>query len=88
MTKADAKPSKRSQTKLLFLAFLTGFVLIELGIGLSFYIHEANHNNDSLDVLFGSLEFALIFALPAGIIVSLIVWGIQTLRLNGGASKP
>lgn len=87
MSEAEAKPIQRSKTKLLVLAFLAGFVLIELGIGLSFYIHEANHNNDGLDVLFGSLEFALLFAIPAGILVSLIAWGIQTLRLNE-ASKP
>ncbi len=49
---------------------------------------KVNHNNDGMDVLLGSLGFALIFGIPAGLAVSLLPWGIRTLRLNDDASKP
>jgi len=47
--------------------FVVPFCLVDLWLGLRFYFHEANHSNEGLDVLLGSLSFGLYFAVPAGL---------------------
>lgn len=66
---------------------LAAFAVVELAVGLSFYFHEANHSNEGANILFGSLQFALLFAIPAGLVVGGLIWGVRMIQLKG-ASKP
>jgi hypothetical protein len=78
-----SKPAKQSLNKLPLWSSLAAFVVVELGIGLSFYFHEANQSNEGANVLFGSLQFALLFAIPAGLIVGGLIWGLKLLQSGG-----
>ena len=83
----ESNQVKLSPDKLPMWSVLAAFVVVELAVGLSFYFHEANHSNEGANVLFGSLQFALIFAVPAGLVVGGLIWGVRRLQLKG-ASKP
>nr|WP_281719550.1 hypothetical protein [Nitrosomonas nitrosa] len=68
-------------------AFIAGFLVVEMFVGLRFYFNEANHSNEGFAVFFSSLQFALVFALPAGLATILIVWVIRKVWVKD-ASKP
>lgn len=82
--------AKNPNTKSLILplwASLAVFLFVELAVGLSFYFHEANQSNEGANVLFGSLQFALLFAVPAGLVVGGLIWALRLFQ-SKGASKP
>ena len=84
ITSRDSSPDKDSPGRHLWTlwSFLAGFLVVELFVGLRFYFHEANHSNDGLAVLIGSFRFALLPAIPAGIVTVLLVWGIRKIWIK------
>lgn len=56
-------------------SFLVPFFVVEAWNTIGYYFHEANHSNEGLDVLWGSIQFSLYFAVPAGVI-GLVIAGL------------
>jgi ABC-type Fe3+ transport system permease subunit len=62
------------------LAFLVGFIAVDLVIALDFYLHEMNHNNEGLNVFLGCLWMGLFGGIPAGLLCVLCAWLVKYWR--------